>query len=206
MVMIRRFLSVSITLFMILTATFSHARGFQVTPHVGYRFGGDFEDEETGEEIEFGDDASYGITLNIDYEENTELEFLYSYQETDLRQESFLGGESLFGLDVHYLHIGGTYFWDFEWAHPFVASTMGVTLLDPHPGGLDSEIGFSLSIGGGVKLYATDRFGLRLEGRGFGSFFDGGGAVFCGEGGCRAIIKSDVLLQFEFRAGVIVDF
>jgi hypothetical protein len=204
--MIKRSLSVLLCFFLIFTATFAHARGFQVTPYVGYRFGGDFEDEETGEEIEFGDDASYGITLNIDYEENTELEFLYSYQDTELRQESFLGGESLLGLDVHYLHIGGTYFWDFEWAHPFVASTMGVTLLDPHPGGLDSEIGFSLSIGGGVKLYATDRFGLRLEGRGFGSFFDGGGAVFCGEGGCRAIIKSDVLLQFEFRAGVIVDF
>lgn len=206
MVVMKRSLSVFLFSFLILAPAFAYGRGFQITPHVGYRFGGDFEDEETGEKIELGDDPSYGITLNIDYEENTELEFLYSYQDTDLKQEGLFTGDSLFGLDVHNLQFGGTYFWDFEWAHPFVASTMGVTLLDPHPGGLDSEIGFSLSIGGGVKLYATDRFGLRLEGRGFGSFFDSGGALFCGEGGCRAVIKSDVFLQFEFRAGLILDF
>ena len=204
--MMRRTLSVPLMLFLILTATFAHARGFQLTPFVGYRLGGDFEDAKTEEEIELGDDASYGIILNVDYEENTELEFLYGYQGTELKPDDLFTGESFIGLGVHYLHLGGTYFWDYEWAKPFVASTIGVTILDPHPGGLDSEVRFSLSIGGGVKLFASDRLGLRLEGRGFGTFFDGGGAVFCGEGGCSAIIESEVLVQFEFRAGVIFAF
>jgi hypothetical protein len=115
----------------------------------------------------------------VDYEENTELEFLYSYQGTELKPDGHFTGESFFGLGVHYIHFGGTYFWNYDWAKPFVASTIGVTLLDPHPGGLDSEVFFSLSIGG---------------------------AVFCGEGGCGATIKSDVLLQFEFRAGLICVF
>lgn len=184
----------------------THARGFQITPFFGYRLGGDFKDAETEEEIEFGDDASYGIILNVDYEENTELEFLYGYQGTELKPVDLFTGESFIGLGVHYLHLGGTYFWDYDWAKPFVASTIGVTILDPHPGGLDSEVRFSLSIGGGVKLFASDHFGLRLEGRGFGTFFDGGGAVFCGEGGCTAIIESEVLVQFEFMAGLIFAF
>lgn len=204
--MIRSFVSVHFTFFLILTATCAHARGFQLTPFVGYRLGGDFEDAETKEEIELGDAASYGIILNVDYEENTELEFLYGYQGTELKPDDLFAGESYIGLGVHYLHLGGTYFWDYDWAKPFVASTIGVTLFDPHPGGLDSEVRFSLSIGGGVKLFASDRLGFRLEGRGFGTFFDGGGAVFCGDGGCTAFIESEVLVQFEFRAGVIVAF
>jgi hypothetical protein len=57
-----------------------------------------------------------------------------------------------------------------------------------------------------VKLFATDRIGLRLEGRWFGTFFNGSGSAFCSSGACAINLEGDVFSQFVANAGLIVAF
>jgi len=81
-----------------------------------------------------------------------------------------------------------------------------VTRMSPQGVDLDSETKFSLSLGGGVKMLITDHFGLRLEGRWLGTFFDGSGQAFCTSGQCLIKIEGDVFSQFVANAGVVIAF
>jgi len=57
-----------------------------------------------------------------------------------------------------------------------------------------------------VKVFPRRRVGLRLEGRGFFSFTDGGSNLFCSAvlNACPLQFKSDLLVQGEVAATVIV--
>jgi hypothetical protein len=76
----------------------------------------------------------------------------------------------------------------------------------PQGPGLDALTKFSLSLGGGVKLFATDRIGLRLEGRWFGTLFNGNGSAFCSSGTCAINVQGDLFSQFIANAGLIIAF
>ncbi len=113
---------------------------------------------------------------------------------------------SLFDLDIDYYHIGGTALMGEGKLRPFVVGTLGVTYMAPKGEGLDSVTKFSLSLGGGAKIYFTDHIGLRLEGRWFGTFFDGSGQAFCSSGQCLIKVQGDVFSQFVANAGIIIGF
>ena len=51
-----------------------------------------------------------------------------------------------------------------------------------------------------------DEVGIRLDGRWFGTLFNGSGTAFCSEGKCLVEVQGDVLSQFTANAGVIVAF
>jgi len=57
-----------------------------------------------------------------------------------------------------------------------------------------------------VKLFATDRVGLRLEGRWFGTLFNGSGSAFCSSGACAINVQGDLFSQFVTNAGVFITF
>jgi hypothetical protein len=78
--------------------------------------------------------------------------------------------------------------------------------MDPKGAGLNSETKFSLSLGGGVKLYLTEHVGIRLDARWFGTFIGGSGSVFCSGGACLVNVQGDVLSQFTANAGLIMAF
>jgi len=184
------------------------AEGLEVTPFGGYRMGGDFK-LDTGESLRVDDSGSYGFIVGADYREDTQLEFLYSHQKAALkRNDGILSGETLFDLGVDYFQIGGTYLWDYDRVKPFLSGGLGATYFNPDGSDYSSLTKFSMSLGGGVKLFATEHFGLRLEGRGYATFMNSGGAIFCGSdpGGCQVFVTSDVWLQFEALAGVIFKF
>jgi len=181
------------------------AKGLEVTPFGGYRMGGDFQ-LDTGESLRLDDSGSYGVIIGMDYQENTQLEFLYSHQLSPLKQQNGSSpNETLFDLGVDYFQIGGTYLWDYDRVVPFLSGGLGATYFNPDDSSYSSLTKFSMSLGGGVKLYATEHIGLRLEGRGYATFMNSGGAVFC-SGGCQVYVTSDVWLQFEVLAGLIVKF
>lgn len=181
------------------------AKGLEITPFGGYRMGGDFE-LDTGESLRLDDSGSYGIIIGTDYRENTQLEFLYSHQKSALKmQEGTSPNEPLFDLGVDYFQLGGTYLWDYDRLVPFLSGGLGATYFNPDDSSYSSLTKFSMSLGGGVKLFATEHIGLRLEGRGYATFMNSGGAVFC-SGGCQVYVTSDVWLQFEVLAGVIFKF
>ncbi|MGI9290562.1 MAG: hypothetical protein ACR2QG_04690 [Gammaproteobacteria bacterium] len=183
----------------------------QITPFVGYRFFGSFEDEETGEDYDLENDSSYGLIVNFPSKRNTEWEIYYSKQSTEIKTGDLFQSTKVLDVDVEYLQIGGTYLFEPEPAGiPYFVATIGAARFDPQGAGTSSETYFAFAAGGGWKYFPNKRVGLRLDGRFIGTLIDSDSNIFCHSGpegsGCLVQTKSDVLWQFEIQAGVTFRF
>ena len=186
---------------------------FEVTPFVGYRFGGDFDlDSTTGGDavnVDLNDDASYGIGLGIYRDATSFYEFFYSRQDADLDT----GGTSLGSVDLktEYLHFGGTLLYPLErWLVPYLSLTIGATRFDPQSGGgYDSETKFSASLGGGLRFPITENFATTLALRGYFTFVDSDTEIFCiGSGGVDCLLRTSgsTFTQGEAQLGFSFTF
>jgi len=185
--------------------------GLQLTPFVGYRFGGTFEDSETGEEYKLNNNPSYGLTVNFPSRANTEWEIYYSKQSTEVDIAGFVPSGNELDIDVEYLHIGGTYLFDQTGqAQPYFAATVGATRFDPQAENTKSDTFFSFGVGGGWKYFPASRVGLRLDGRFLGTFVDSNSRIFCQSGtnggSCAVSTAGKILYQFELQAGLVFRF
>lgn len=182
---------------------------YEITPFAGYRVGGSFEDDATGERYDVDDDSAWGLLVNVRAEANTQWEFGWSRSETEVQVPAAGGGKDKLGLDIDYFQAGGTYLWDGERAQPFMVATIGAAYLDPDGGG-DAETYFAFSIGGGWRLFPTQRIGLRLEGRFYGTVLDSDSDIFCSTGPaqnqCLIQSQGEVLWQWQMLAGATVRF
>ena len=193
-------------LLVLIPAAAQAERGFEITPFAGFRFGGTFEDNTTGTDFKVGESGSFGLILGLRDTPETHYELFYSFQMTELRGSGTFGGAPLFDLDIHYLHLGGTYEFPGEKkVVPFISGGLGVTFLVPTGAGLDSSTNFSLSLGGGAKIPVTGKVGLRFEGRGYMTILPDSTEVFCvssGGAACAIRVTGDVLWQFELLGGI----
>jgi len=184
---------------------------FEVTPFVGYRIGGTFEDEDSDAEFELDESSSFGLVMNLRAEDNTQWELVYSHQNTDLDSSGLLSpSDPVLSMDVDYLQLGGTYLWEGDLARPFMVATMGLAHFDPEDSDFNSETYFSFSIGGGWKVFPTKRVGLRLEGRFYGSLIESDSNIFCesisGSSRCLISTSGTILWQWEMMAGAVFRF
>jgi len=175
----------------------------EITPMAGYRFGGGFEKED-GSSLDLEEGGSGALAIDFDYRGNSQIELFWSHHESALTDGA---NGQIFGLDVDYLHIGGTTLYPQGEAPvvPYIVGGLGVTRFDPEGSG-GSETRFSISLGGGVRYFPFEHIGLRAEGRGYGTLFPDSGAVFCGNGACKVFVEGTAMFQFEGLAGVIVRF
>ncbi len=183
---------------------------FEITPSVGYRFGGHFEDADGGAEFELIESDAQGITFNILANPNGQWEIIYAHQETELGTQGLFSSDPFVDLDVDYLQFGGTYLFDGNNTRPFIAMTIGVSQFDPQPAEFNSETFFSASFASGVHLNANKRFGVRLEARVFTTFVTSSSNIFCssvgGTGGCLVQIDGTAVTQWEGRVGLVFRF
>ncbi len=185
----------------------ARASQFEITPFAGHTWGGEFQDSVTGNTAEVDETTNYGLMVDIRQDEKSQIEIYVSRQSTRLKTgQGLFTGTPLFDLDIEYYHIGGTYTEAEGRAKPYVVGSLGATHMVPQGPGLDSETKFSLSLGVGVKVMATERIGLRLEGRWFGTLFNGSGSVFCANGACALKVQGDLFSQVVANAGVVFAF
>lgn len=203
-------LSISMTLVLLLGAFAVNAEpknaSIEITPLIGYRSGGSFNDPNTGAKLDLDEGGSYGLLVNIDHDANTQWEFLYSHQESELQLAQLFMGERVFGLDIDYFSVGGTYVWRDPRVEPFIAAGIGVTHMSPEDGRLDSETRAMLQLAGGYKIHLTKNIGLRLEARGYATALSSDAEIFCGNGACIARVESSGFSQYEINAGLSVRF
>lgn len=179
-------------------------RKVDVTPFIGLRGGGAFENAAKTETLRIDGSAAYGMTIDVDYEQNTQIELLWSRQQTEIGDPNTT--LPFLELDIDYYHLGGTYSWSEDKRYrPYVAATAGITRFSPETSGYKDELRFSLGIGIGIKYFFTDHIGFLIEGRGIGTFMGGSGSVFC-DGGCTINIEQELLMQYEGRTGIIFRF
>ncbi len=182
---------------------------FSVTPFIGYRVGGNFRFNDTGQSVSLGDHGSFAIAVDARTEEGdgSEYELFYSRQSTGLRSN----GTPITGTVVEYLHIGGTVtFLDDPRIKPYFGGGLGATRISPGlaPGSDDTR--FSLSLSLGLRAPLTQHFSLRFEARGYFTPLSHDTAVFCrsDQGGalCQIRAQGSSLFQGDFLAGATYAF
>ena len=185
----------------------THAQTIEISPFVGYRFGGDFFERITGLPVDLDGARTVGAVVNVKFREpGLFAEALFTHQETRLR---FPGG--LFApptdwrITVDHWQGGGLQeFGTNRHVRPFLTGLLGLT---HYAADGDNEIRFTVAAGGGVKLMPLRHFGIRLDGRVFATFADfDGRAVACTPGFCLLAIDTDIVWQAEFTAGLVVAF
>lgn len=185
----------------------THVNTFEFTPFLGLMTGGSFEDPANGAERDIEGDMSYGLVVNLaaDVPER-QYELLYAKQGTAVE------GTVPFDLDVEYLQIGGHVAYpQSKHVIPYFGLTVGAARFSPDQAGLDDETKFSMSVGTGVKVPLTDRFGIRFDVRAFISFLQNDSQIFCVfdpavPSACAVRPKSDTLVQYTGSLGFSVGF
>jgi opacity protein-like surface antigen len=184
---------------------------WEVTPFVGYRMGGDFDltGSTSTNRVDLDDHGSFGLAVNLfPAAKNESYELFYSRQQASVAKSSPLAP---FGLNVEYLHLGGTLLLNDELpVAPYVVGGLGLTRFSPRTGDAGDDSHFSMSLGAGVKVPVTKRFGVRLEARGYVTFVNSDSAFFCVSdtqgASCAVHMKSNAFIQYELLAGAAFAF
>jgi hypothetical protein len=186
------------------------ASKFELTPFAAYRVGGTFTEEDGDGRVELNESSAQGIMFNIMANPNGQYELLYSRQSTSATTSGFYDGDPTIDIDVEHYHFGGTYLFDGQNTRPFIALTLGASRFDPKHEESTAQTYFSASLGAGVQLAASSRFGIRLEARAFATFVDDSSSIFCssinGSGSCLIRVEGNLLTQWEARAGLVFRF
>jgi len=176
------------------------AQKIEITPFVGYQFGGELD--EIGDEtttLDLEQSATWGLILDFSITDLDQVEIYYSSQGTDLDR----GVQPAIGVTIDSFQIGAIH----QYAprkpiNPYIGLTLGATRFDI---GGDSDTRFSGAVSGGVKMIVSDHLGFRFDGRIFG-ISTGSGAVSCVEELCIGYPDSSIIWQYTVNAGVIIHF
>jgi hypothetical protein len=200
--MVGRLFSVVALLIVVAPGVARAESGMQLTPFVGFRFGGGVQDSTDGTDFDIEPAANFGLVFDKRLKNpETTFQFVWSHQGTDVD----VSNQQSFDLDIDYFHVGATY----SPGNGFVVITVGATQFDPG-GNFSSETKFSAAAGGGVRKMVTDKLGYLIEGRAYLTFAGGSSSLFCSGGGgganCLFTFDGDVVLQASIDVGLIIAF
>jgi opacity protein-like surface antigen len=160
---------------------------FELTPFIGYRWGGTIFADQTfvfDQDVDVAPSANFGVNFGIPLgDTGMKLELMANRQTSELETGSglFDPNQDVADIDVTYLHAG----LQFPFARsrnvtPYVIVSAGLANLDPQIQGVSAEQRFSASAGVGVKVPMTRNMSFRFEGRGYyTSLQDNGDCRLC---------------------------
>ena len=177
----------------------------EVTAFGGYRFGGQLYEIASGRPVDTDGAPSVGVVLNIPFTRETQIEALITHQQARFTVPAAEGVQGArFRVTVDHYQVGGLTELATGRARPFLTGLLGLTRYEASG---DHKLRFSASTGGGVKLFATPRVGVRLDGRVFATLVDADADLLvCGPGVCVGSINAWLVWQAEFTSGVVVRF
>lgn len=190
---------------------------FEITPMVGYRWGGTASSGGNTyiDEVSVKDNMSFGLTFEYQVHQNAAIEFLWSHQSTSL-EASYLGNRPGGAVDIDSdlsidtIQIGGL--WQSgrngDKVRGYFDLLIGASILSPDSP-YDSLTRFSATIGGGAKFYFNDRIGARLGVRWMPVYINSSdsGYIYCDPyWGCYNYYNNNYLYQTDASAGLIIKF
>lgn len=191
-------------------------REIEVTPTIGYRFGGTSSTASTSviESIDVPDSMSFGLTVEVPVHPSFNVEFLWSHQDTELKadfKQPPAGVDPRFSnLFIDTFQIGGL--WQSgrsgDKVRGYLDLLLGVSLLNPSPE-YSSLTRFSGSIGGGAKFQISDKVGVKLGLRWMPVYLSSqdSGYYWCDPyWGCYEYYDSNYLYQTDASVGVTIKF
>lgn len=177
------------------------------TLYGGWRGGGSF-DQTVGVKVSTDDLDSSGVVAlafewAVDGARNGQI--FASAQRTHMQLAPGSTTATL-PINVAYLHLGGTNFFDGQAGHgAYVAGGIGATFMEPRQSGWSSEIRPSMSLALGYEHALTPNLSLRGELRGYATLINSGGGFFC-SGGCVVSIHGDGMFQADALLGLSMRF
>lgn len=189
------------------TVTAKQSTDFEITPLVGYRFGGDFNTSRDAvhHRIELTEGTSYGLIGSWSVDRKRQGEFLISHYDTEFSESEDFSASNT-PLSVTYAHLGGSVPISDAFIPFFVTGGFGLAHLAPEDNELDAETRFSMNVGLASKFELTEHIGIRLDSRVYGTFFNGNSAIFCDSSNCAVYLSGEMWFQTEVSAGITFRF
>ena len=174
----------------------------ELAPFAGVQFPGSVTSVAGRRPVSLGIGLDYGATLDIELVPGWRAELMYSRQTTELPGQLEVPD---LGLKMERYLVGIQE----EKGEPplrfFGVFLLGLTRFAPGLRGFDSEVRFTLGLSLGLKRALTERFGLRLEARGFFVNVNSGAGVVC-SGGCLFVFRGSGLWQGDLSGGLTLAF
>ncbi len=208
----KKFLIAAITFLLVIPFESSAQGKFEITPFAGYMFGGRIRFYEGDLRVE--DNVNYGVALSTAVRPDVKIEFSWSQMQSSASFKPIYGYDDLkrsFDVNVNYFQVGGIWEMDKGKLRPYGLFSLGATWFDAKDSTIEDDWRFSVALGGGAKIWLSDRIGIRLQGRFLIPMYFSGAGIFCGIGtggsGCGVSVGTgSTILQGDLTAGLIFAF
>jgi len=181
------------------------AQGVEITPITGYTFPASYR--ITSGTARLGDGQNWGGNIGFSLNEHMEIELSYNYMATRATASSPLISNRVdVRTNVHYAMIGANRLFPTSDAMTFFAGfKMGTGTLAFPDREYNNVTKFSWGIQGGMKYFATDRIGIRMQANLMMPVLAAGGSLWWSPGGGTAVGVStwSPIVQFGFTGGII---
>jgi len=177
------------------------AADVEIAPFVGAQHAGSYGGPSSGVSLSSGVGLDFGGTVDLEVAPGWRAELLYSRQEAELAE----GGSPRLDLDVERYMAGIQEETGQERTRFFGVFLIGLTRFGPGWTGRDPDSRFTLGLSLGLKRALFDRFGLRMEARGFYVVTEGGGGALC-NGSCVFVYRGSGVFQGDVSAGILMEF
>ena len=186
----------------------NETNSFEITPLIGYRFGGNFDANDEASitsTIKLSEEINYGLLFAWDFDRKRQGEFLINHYNSQFSQ-AIDPIASNNNIAVTYAHVGGNVPISDGHLPVYITGGLGLTHLSPEDGLLDDETRFSMNIGIATKIPVSEHLSFRFGGRVYATFFNSDSTIFCNEDSCAISISSDLWIQSEVNAGLTFTF
>jgi hypothetical protein len=157
-------------------------------------------------ELNFKDDVTYGLGFDVDVDRQTKLEVSWNMSPTKIELNEYLGSTvPVTDLNIHHFQGGAVFEPKKDKVSPFGLFTLGATWFQPKESNLSDEVRFSIAFGGGVKVYLSDKVGLRFQGRVIIPMQFGGTTMWVGTGGAGVSVGAyTYFVEADFNGGLFI--
>jgi hypothetical protein len=182
----------------------------EITPTFGYQWGGSVQGYEG--EVALDDGAQYGLMLGYRVQKELVVEFFWSYLPTVARFEPYYlttVDPSLIGqtanIGVHYFQLNALYEMGRGKTKPFLGAGAGIVMFSPEDSKYETDVYAAMNFSGGVKIYLSEKLGLRLQGRLLMPLYVTGGGFYVGTGGTGMSVGAGIpIVQGDLSAGLMI--
>jgi hypothetical protein len=161
---------------------------------------------QTPGDLDLDSSGWWGVALDINLPVGTQLELLYTRQDTKLTFNSFPEGKrDLNDEAVEFWHVGGVYTrFSQGKIYPFTSFTLGATRFINESGPGDDVWKFSIILGLGAKVHVNDRLGIRAQARMPWTFVNTGVGLGFGTGGASVGVGGSGIVGFDVSGGLFL--
>ncbi len=177
--------------------------GIELSGYTGWMLGGKVNLYNGSLKIEDG--QNWGITLSKQIAPGMHAELMYNRLVSDLMIRVYGDVPYVYTkVATQYFHAGAVKELMSEGVvRPYGTGSMGATIFSDQEGFDSDKWRFSVGLGGGLKIFPTERIGFRLQARMLVPLYFNG--LWFGTGGA-GVSTSSSIVQGDFTGGVILAF